>query len=239
MAQILVKSVRQLSLEGLQFPDRLTRAFLVLTPHRHRAQSHSVVTTASRQHPGLTLWNPLSQISPFPGDLYGSVCGLCSTCQSHELVVTEQIMETFCQLSIVWIVEGLQCHRSAEVPLDLDQLVSFITAVALVVIDRVLELAKAGDNGRTGYHVHHRALRRGLCSGGDDLGMTVAKVRHRVHGQKVDVLLPVDVPCFGSLRPDEGYLGSVLVSALLSKAAGQDQRQRGRHTGYGAKPPAT
>lgn len=62
------------------------------------------------------------------------------------------------------------------------------------------------------YHIHHRALGHGLGSGGDDLWMAMTKVRDRVHREEVDVLLPVDIPCFGSLGLDEGYLSRIGMS---------------------------
>lgn len=76
--------------------SRLTMTFLVFTPHRHRTQSHTVVTATGRQYPGLPFRNLLLQITPFPGDLDSSICGLCTACQRHELVITEHVVESFC-----------------------------------------------------------------------------------------------------------------------------------------------
>lgn len=94
---------------------RLTMTFLVLTPHRYCTQRHAVVTATGRQYPGLSFRNLLSQITPFPGDLDSSICGLCTACQRHELVIAEHVVESFSQLPIVWIVKWLSCIWSAGV----------------------------------------------------------------------------------------------------------------------------
>lgn len=84
-----------------------------------------MVTAASGQHPSLTFWDLLLQITPLSGNLDSSICGLCATRQSHELVVTEQFVESFRQLPIVRVVKWLSCLLSG-VLLDLDLLNSSI-----------------------------------------------------------------------------------------------------------------
>ena len=47
-------------------------------------------------------------------------------------------------------------------------------------MNRVLErlgIEKITEIGRPSYHIYHRALGRGLGSGGDDPGVAMAKIR--------------------------------------------------------------
>lgn len=107
MVRRLEKQINN-SFSSVSGTNRLALTMCLLTRHRNRRDSHSMIAGRGRKHVRFTLRDSLFQISPFPRNLDRRISCFCTTRHGHKLVVTKKL-EWVPQMSVKFVCLDMSC----------------------------------------------------------------------------------------------------------------------------------